>query len=229
MVIVLLGEFLLLFLTSRKISIFIFLFFLYITRSKRLSTIFLSILFFPGTFVHEVSHFLMAKVLFVHAGKIEFIPSLDQNGLKLGSVQIAQTDPFRRFLIGVAPLLIGSGIIIFILYYFTQWVSFDTLFYSTKNLIIFSLTLYCIFVITNTMFSSKRDMEGALGLGLFIIFILTVLFVAGRGDWVISIVNQILQNGESQKIIQRIVFLLSFPLTINILFMSIIFLVGKKY
>lgn len=228
MVLVLFGELFLLFLSSRKISNSVFLFILGITKSKKLSILFLSALFFPGTFIHELSHFLMAKALFVQTGKIELIPSLDKDGLKLGSVQIAQTDLLRRFLIGIAPLIVGSGILITILYGFTQWVNFEFLLDSIKNMTIFILSLYIVFVITNTMFSSKKDMEGALGLGILILFVLTVIFVAGRGNSLIYTLNHILQNEDVQNIIKRIVILLYFPLIVNILFVSLLSLMKKR-
>ena len=218
----------LLFVTSQKIFSSLFYFLLKVLRSKKVSITLLSFFFFPGVVIHELSHALTAGILQVRVGDMEFSPVLHEDRLKMGSVRIAQTDPFRRFLIGVAPLVIGSGVLTLILYYFTQWVSFETLLDSTKNLIIFILSLYSVFVITNTMFSSKKDMEGAFGLGIFLVFLLTVIFVAGRGDWIIEGLNHLLQNERVQKIIREMVLLLSIPLTTNILFVSVVFLLRKE-
>ena len=67
------------------------------------------IIFLPGTLVHELSHWLMAKLLAVRTGRIELWPRAQKNGaVWLGSVQIARTDPVRASLVGLAPLLSGS-------------------------------------------------------------------------------------------------------------------------
>lgn len=67
------------------------------------------IIFLPGTLVHELSHWLMAKLLAVRTGRIELWPRAQKNGaVWLGSVQIARTDPLRASLVGLAPLLSGS-------------------------------------------------------------------------------------------------------------------------
>src|SRR5689334_22124684 len=64
----------------------------------------LAFLFFPGTLIHELAHMFMAAMLFVRVGKIELFPQKQGNSIKLGSVAIAHTDPFRRSLIGLAPI-----------------------------------------------------------------------------------------------------------------------------
>lgn len=103
--------------------------------------------------MHELGHFLMASILMVPTGEIEFLPKIQEGGVKLGSVAIARTDPFRRFLIGVAPVLSGIGILFLASYYLHPLWPF------TWRSAVFA---YILFEIGNTMFSSKKDMEGAL-------------------------------------------------------------------
>lgn len=206
----------LLFITSQKIFSSLFFLFLKILRSKRVAISILSFIFFPGVVIHELSHVLMAGLLHVRVGDMEFAPVLHDGGLKMGSVQIAQTDPFRRFLIGVAPLLIGGGILVTLLHYFTQWVSLQSIFDTTLSVVIFIASLYATFVIANTMFSSKKDMEGALVLVSFLVFVLVVIFVAGRGEWLISATQSLFGQSFVQDYIQKILLLLLFPLGINL-------------
>lgn len=71
-------------------------------------------------------------------------------------------------------------------------------------------------------------MEGAFGLGIFLVFLLTVIFIAGRGDWIIEGLNHLLQNERVQKIIREMVLLLCIPLTTNILFVSVVSLLRKE-
>lgn len=128
----------------------------------------LSILFLPGTIVHELSHLLVAGVLMVPVGEIDLLPEVDGQQVKLGSVQIGQTDPFRRILIGVAPLLLGLSALIGLIYFNKDsLLDFSSLWLSV-------LVIYLIFQITNTMFSSKKDLEGAL---IFIGAILAVILI----------------------------------------------------
>ena len=81
-----------------------------ITKNQKTTMYVLAILFLPGTFIHEVAHFLTALVLLVPVGQPEFLPeAIEGNKIKLGSVPIAKTDPLRRFLIGIAlPANLGS-------------------------------------------------------------------------------------------------------------------------
>src|ERR1035437_2432032 len=94
----LLLEISILFLLSRSISK---------TLSKFMSINFLSFLFLPGIIVHELSHILVAAILFVPVGSMEFAPKRHGNAVKLGSVEIAKTDPIRRSIIGCAPFFMG--------------------------------------------------------------------------------------------------------------------------
>lgn len=127
----------------------------------------LAFLFFPGVLIHELAHFLMASLLFVPTGEIEFVPVIHGNTVKLGSVAIAKTDLLRRFLIGVAPLLFGLAIMMGI-YWFLSPVDISL---NWKMLVL----LITLFEIGNTMFSSKKDLEGALG----VVILTILLLVAG--------------------------------------------------
>lgn len=161
-----------LFLLSKSLSNHLFNLFYRVTKSKRLSIYLISTLFLPGTVVHELSHVIMAVILRVEVGQIEFMPKLIGDNLKLGSVQVAKSDPVRRTLMGTAPFLFGISIIIGIFFYV-----------STNNLInnqlIVILLLYLVFEIGNTMFSSKKDMEGALELMLVVSILIAILYFAG--------------------------------------------------
>jgi hypothetical protein len=78
------------------------------------------ILFFvvvlPGVVTHELSHWLMAKVLGVRVTwpKLGPVRQGRSNRVSLGSVRVADVDPVRASLIGVAPLLGGSAVILLI-------------------------------------------------------------------------------------------------------------------
>lgn len=163
-----LTELLIIFFISKKLINNLSYLLLKITRSHKVTVTILSVLFLPGTIVHELSHLLVAGVLFVPVGEINLVPEVEGEQVKLGSVQIGQTDPFRRMLIGVAPLILGLSAVIGLIYFNRD----SLLHFSPLWLTI--LVIYLIFQITNTMFSSKKDLEGAL---IFLGVIVTVIII----------------------------------------------------
>jgi hypothetical protein len=61
---------------------------LLLTRNIQLTIGLFSVLFFPGVFLHELSHFLMAKVLSVRTRGFSLIPqSLSDGRLQMGYVE----------------------------------------------------------------------------------------------------------------------------------------------
>src|SRR5260221_5738718 len=110
-------ELFLLFFLSKQLTMVVSRYFFRISHSKNLTVYLMALLFFPGTLIHELSHFLMAHLVMVQTGKIEFWPKLEGDTVKLGSVEVAKTDPFRRLLIGMAPFLFGTVILLALLFY----------------------------------------------------------------------------------------------------------------
>lgn len=159
-----------LFLLSRKMSK---------TLSKFMSINFLSFLFLPGVIIHELSHLLIAVILFVSVGNMEFTPKKSDNGVKLGSIEIAKTDPIRRSIIGFAPVLMGLMIIIGIVYLFTS----NILFFKDKEVYIFAIAvaglIYLLFAVSNTMFSSEKDMEETVEIIIALSIIFTASYIIG--------------------------------------------------
>lgn len=166
-----LVELFLLFLLSQTLIRSLGYFFFKIVRSEKIVIQLISLLFLPGVALHELTHFLMAAVLFVPVGEIDLLPKINEENVQLGSVAIGKTDIFRRFLIGIAPIIIGTALIIGVPYYlFTS--NLLTKFYIVA-------VLYLIFEVGNTMFSSKRDLEGALELLIVIALIFWGLHFSG--------------------------------------------------
>lgn len=138
-----------------------------ITKSQKSAIWILSILFLPGVIIHELAHLFTAGILFVPTGEIEFLPQIREGSVKLGSVSIAKTDIIRRFLIGVAPIIVGLSLLLAVFIYFAPF----ALPFSWKTIVF----LYVLFEIGNTMFSSKKDLEGA----LILVILLLLLIVLG--------------------------------------------------
>ncbi len=170
--------------------------------SQKITVRQLAIIFFPGVVVHELAHLLVANILFVKTGEIEFVPQITKQGVRLGSVVIAKTDPVRRALIGFAPVLVGLLLVIGIVYSFIQ-----------SSMLVKFIALYSLFVISNTMFSSKKDMEGALEL-LIVMALLGLLMYYFGVRFDASIIQNFLFSQE--LIIQKAAILLSLPIVIDL-------------
>lgn len=165
--IVFLIEFLFLLFLSRQTTKLLSHIFLRLTKNHHASIKLLAILFLPGVCIHEFAHYMTARILGVHAGHMEFFPQVRENYVKLGSVSIAETDPIRRFLIGVAPVLFGIGVISYLLGLYFSPLFAPFIFW--KSLFV----IYGIFEISTTMFSSGKDLEGS----LILCVILLLLFM----------------------------------------------------
>lgn len=165
-------QFLIIFLLSRRVTREIYRFFYQLTNSRGKAAYLFSIFFLIGTFIHEMSHFLMSLILFVKVGQMELIPEIKEDRLKMGSIPVAQTDPVRRLLIGVAPFIFGTTFIISLLY-------FTVYKFNITNPLIYILIGYAVFSVANTMFSSKKDLEGTLIFIGLISFITITLYVLG--------------------------------------------------
>lgn len=148
----LLGQFILSKLLFREISLFTHS----LVKNRKIALLFFSFLFLPGTFVHELSHYIMAVILRVKVYSFTLWPKLEGDSIRLGSVEIAQTDVIRRFFIGAAPFIIGVSLITFMLFEFIPLV-------FTQHEYVLWIAVFIIFEISNSMFSSRKDMEGAGG------------------------------------------------------------------
>lgn len=113
-----------------------------------------SAVMFPGTILHELSHWLMAEILLVKTGQITLIPEKDSSHLetRLGSVATARTDPVRGFLIGIAPFVSGL-FVLFLLGYFLE------LGWGTYHWWIIALLIYGEIVVGNSMITSQADLR----------------------------------------------------------------------
>lgn len=178
------------------------------TKSIKFSIFFISLVFLPGTIIHELSHAIMAGILQVPVGQIEFLPVLSGNMLRMGSVQVGQTDPVRRFFIGTAPFFIGTTLLIALL-----WMAFQHQLFSSIPFSI--LILYGVFVLSNTMFSSKKDMEGAIEFFIFVGIIFGVLYFLGAPFF--ELLDRMFQNSSFQDVLDLGSKFLLIPIGIDII------------
>jgi len=173
--------------------------FLLLTRQPEISVALFSLLFFPGVLLHEVSHFLMARLLGVRTGRFSIIPKKLEGGrLQLGFVETAKTDFFRDALIGVAPLLTGG---IFVAYAGVSRLGLNTLWLNLTqgqlnaiNQAILSIVVqpdfwlwfYLIFAVSSTMLPSASDRRAWVPLLAVFLGLVALILLVGAGTWLLT-------------------------------------------
>ena len=173
--------------------------FLILTRRADITLVLFSLLFFPGVFIHELSHFLMAKLLFVSTGKVSLIPEAKPKGrLRLGYVEISKVDILRDSIIGMAPLIAGGLFISYAAIYKLNLIplwdalrqaDFKVFWVGLANLPSlpdFPLWFYLTFAVSSTMLPSESDRSAWLPLGGVIILLLVIAGFAGAGVWMLE-------------------------------------------
>ena len=162
-------ELIILYFLSRRLTQNLYIAVFLLTKSRAVAISFLSILFFPGTVIHELAHLFTAEVLGVRTGGLTLVPEgIEQKEVRTGSVSISQSDPIRRAIIGIAPVFVGLGALGVIFYFLPQ--------------LTFPLILplyYLLFAVSNTMFSSAEDLEGFWPIVVVVALLAAAAYIAG--------------------------------------------------
>jgi hypothetical protein len=173
--------------------------FLILTRDTRLTMGIFAMLFLPGVFLHELSHFVMAKILRVRTGKFSIFPqSLPDGRLQLGYVETVRSDIVRDSLIGAAPLIVGTLFVAYVALYHLQmrvlWDAFrngqfDLFWLGVRALPQaqdFYLWFYLAFAVSSTMMPSVSDRHAWLELLISIAVLFAIALLVGAGPWMLS-------------------------------------------
>ncbi|KAA3660309.1 MAG: hypothetical protein DWQ04_19820 [Chloroflexi bacterium] len=179
---------------------------LMLTGKSEGAVILYALVLLPGVFLHELSHWLSATLLGVRTGTFSIIPKMQDDGtVQLGYVEYYKgrnLGPIRESIIGGAPLLVGTAVIILIGYRVfsvtnlaaaIQSGHIDTLstalgeFFQTNDVL---LWLYLLFAISNGMLPSKSDRRAWPAFLLIMSGLGIVLYVLGLGTAVIDGLTQ---------------------------------------
>jgi len=152
----------------------------------------------PGIVLHEISHALTAKLLGVRAGRVSIGPRLADERIQLGFVPVEETDFVRASLIGLAPLLAGSAVILLIGYSVFDigvmqqgfingdWAEVAKGLAETLKAPDVWLWLYLIFAVSNTMLPSESDREAWMPILLFMVLVVGLAWLAGLGPKIVD-------------------------------------------
>lgn len=172
-IVVLLFELILLYILSRWLSVMLYELSSMLFHSRSLGLTMMTLLLFPGTVIHELSHLFTAEILGVRTGKLTLVPEdIQSEEIQTGSVAMAKTGPFRRAIIGLAPLIVGILALGTLTYLFHGNI-------FVKNSIIITVYYYLLFSISIGMFPSSVDLRGVWQLTVTLLIILIGASIAG--------------------------------------------------
>ncbi len=173
--------------------------FLILTRHPGVTMVLFSLIFLPGVFLHELSHFIMAWLLGVPTGSFSLLPRPLPNGrLQLGYVETARAGLIKDALIGVAPLVAGCLFLTLTAFFkmnllplweaLRNWQMGGFWIELTKlpDITDFWLWFYLIFTISSTMMPSASDRHAWLPLGLIAMAVIAVAGFVGAGSWMLA-------------------------------------------
>lgn len=140
-------------------------------KNKKAALYITSIIYFPGTVIHEFAHFFAAAGLFLRVDSITLFPEIDEDHVRLGSVRYVRADPLRGFLVGIAPFFAGTFVLYLIIH---SGVLLE------GSLLLRGLAFYLLFAISSSMFSSKKDLAD-------LIFVIPVILVVTGAIYIFNI------------------------------------------
>jgi len=171
-----------------------------VTGNRAVALVAYALLLFPGVVLHEVSHWLLARLLGVRTGRISLLPSRSRDGqLVLGSVEyhVAGLDPVRESLVGAAPLIAGCAAL-FLIANHLYGVSAATQAFAggevrpILDLLVqgwhrpdFWLWFYLIFAVANAMMPSPADRRAWPAFLALVALVVVILLILGWGDWLL--------------------------------------------
>jgi hypothetical protein len=179
-------------LTGRKLSSYFLGVVYLLTRSRNAALGLYVILLLPGTVVHELSHWLMAKLVGVRTGRIAVFPSRGRHGNdSLGFVTVRGGALWQHTLIGLAPLLVGSLLTFWLTtalfdvpalqqaWLARRWADIGVVLIAGLRRPDAWPGLYLLFALSHAMFLSAPDRAPVQRMLVYLAAVLTVLYALG--------------------------------------------------
>jgi len=192
-----------------------------------------AIILLPGVFLHELSHWLTATFLGVRTGTFSVIPKMQPDGtVQLGYVEYFKgrtLGPIRESLIGGAPLIAGTAVILLIgfrIFGVTELATaiqsgqIETLSVALGDVFQtpdFLLWLYLLFAIANGMMPSRSDRRAW---PAFLWTMVAVGIILSLLGWMGLLIDSL--AGPATTVFAYLGLALSMAIGVNIFFMAVI-------
>ena len=149
------------------------------------------LLMFPGIVLHELSHYLTARLLQMQVGSFALGPKKRRNTIELGSVTVSSGGSLRDSLVGLAPFLMGTLVLLLVSYYVFDvaalgeawrtagWAGVWAKMNGLWRVPDFWLWAYVIFVVSNSMTPSEADRQPWVLAGIYLGIALLVVWLFG--------------------------------------------------
>jgi hypothetical protein len=192
-----------------------------------------ALVLFPGVLLHELSHWVAASLLGVRTGSFSLIPRRQPDGsLQLGYVEYYKgrtLGPIRESLIGGAPLIVGTAVILLIGYRVfgvtelaaaVQSGDIDALtialgqVFQTADILVW---LYLLFAVSNAMLPSPSDRRAWPAFFWLMVVVALVLYLLGVQEAAVTGLA-----GPVATVFGYLGIALSMAIAVDIFFMAII-------
>ncbi|RUA17045.1 MAG: hypothetical protein DSY55_02865 [Clostridia bacterium] len=177
---------------SRQLAFFFMSALYLLTRSEQFSVATYAIFFLPGTVVHEFAHWFVANLLGVKTAGFNVLPKVGKKGsIQLGSVSIRGGNLITHTLIGMAPMLLGGVLTVWLSYVLVNVSAMHDAVQaqSLRSIAVYLwqvfqhqdafVLLYLLFTISGSMFLSASDRAPILQMFLYLALVLTPLYFLG--------------------------------------------------
>lgn len=231
--ILLLLEFFALYFVSKWLLRTLFAFFYRIFPNEHIAIGIITTITFVGTVIHELSHLFTAEILGVRTGKLTLLPKRNKGQLEAGSVEIAKTNPLKRYIIGLAPTLIGLMLLTALSWWFQRLIPDIVQAYQdgsiTSSLLLqFLVVLYLLFAISTSMFSSKQDLQDFLPFTFIIGLLFWGFYALGLRISVTGVAYTALTQA-TQALLQTLGFVLVLNLILFLVFRAILYMISSLF
>jgi hypothetical protein len=148
----------------------------------------------PGVALHEISHAIAGWLLGAHVGRISIFPARADGRVQLGFVPVEKMGLVRTALVGLAPLVVGCLVLVFIGFKGLQLGSaVDALVEQDWPALIDGVQevfqapgmwiwAYLAFAVSNTMLPSRSDMRAWPAIALFLAIVAGLVVLLDLGS-----------------------------------------------
>jgi hypothetical protein len=166
---------------------------LLITRDSTIAIYGYFVLLLPGVLLHELSHWLLATVLGVRTGRLSLRPRVRRGGaLQMGALQYQRTDIVRESLVGLAPLVAGTVVVLLVARHLLgigpevtrRLEQLPGTLWAAAGARDAWLWVYLITAVSNAMLPSASDRASWQTLGLYLGLVILLLVLVGGTDQV---------------------------------------------
>jgi len=200
-----------------------------VTGNPQIALLIYFLLLLPGVLLHELSHWLVAKILGVRIRRFSIGPRTLRGSkqVQFGAVQIERTDPIREGLVGLAPLVSGTALVLYLAQRFLGVEVLGPIELSSLPARIGEylrapdawLWIYLIFAISNAMLPSQSDRKPWGTLLLYAAVLLLIFYFVGG---VRNVPEPLL--GFGSLLVSYLTWAFGLTIAVNLLVLLLIFL-----